>query len=146
MASPGAVQRLDRSLGAAVEEAVRRRHRRRRSWCALSRAPGVLGGEPEFALLRGDEPGQLRDVLAEAAERVDVRLLLWAGASLPILRPSGWDAIATLRALRKGTRVRAVLDATDRLVGACHEKIVVVDDREAFVGGIDPTSMAGRPL
>jgi phosphatidylserine/phosphatidylglycerophosphate/cardiolipin synthase-like enzyme len=40
---------------------------------------------PEFRL-RPDGPG-LRDVLAEVAERVDVRLIAWAGSPLPLFRP-----------------------------------------------------------
>ena len=37
---------------------------------------------PDFALCRGEWPVVLRHLLAELAERVDVRLLAWAGAPL----------------------------------------------------------------
>ncbi len=36
----------------------------------------------------GDRPVVVRDLLAEAARRVDVRVLLWAGAPIPVFRPS----------------------------------------------------------
>jgi hypothetical protein len=43
---------------------------------------------PEFALTRSPRPAVLRNLLAELAERVDVRVLAWAGAPLPLFRPS----------------------------------------------------------
>jgi phosphatidylserine/phosphatidylglycerophosphate/cardiolipin synthase-like enzyme len=39
---------------------------------------------PEFRLDH-DDPRTLRELLAEVAQRVDVRLLAWAGAPLPLL-------------------------------------------------------------
>jgi len=98
---------------------------------------------PSFALVRRAEHVTLRELLAEAAERIDVRVLLWSGAPLPVIHPSRRDARAALRELCAGTRIRGALDSTGRWTGACHEKIVLVDDREAFVGGIDPTSVDG---
>src|SRR6266404_2720920 len=41
---------------------------------------------PEFRL-RPDRSQTLRELLAEAAERVDVRVLAWAGAPLPFFHP-----------------------------------------------------------
>ena len=35
---------------------------------------------PYFELVRGERPGVLGELLAEAAERIDVRVLVWAGA------------------------------------------------------------------
>src|SRR3954466_5195798 len=52
---------------------------------------------PEFDLVRGDQPAVLRHLLAELAERVDVRILVWAGAPLPLFRPSRRE----VRAMRK---------------------------------------------
>ncbi len=40
---------------------------------------------PEFALARGEPPMLLRELLADAAERVDVRVLVWAGAPAPVV-------------------------------------------------------------
>src|SRR4051794_17398762 len=39
---------------------------------------------PDFVMaMDGDRPVVVRDLLAEAARRVDVRVLLWAGAPIP---------------------------------------------------------------
>jgi len=38
---------------------------------------------PDFALERTDRLTVLRNLLAELAERVEVRVLVWAGAPLP---------------------------------------------------------------
>ena len=43
---------------------------------------------PDFALKRDGEPAILRNLLAELAERIEVRVLVWAGAPLPLFRPS----------------------------------------------------------
>jgi len=92
---------------------------------------------PDFALTRGGEPAILRDLLAELAERVEVRVLVWAGAPLPLFRPSR----RTVRRMRE--QIRCALDAKERPLHCHHEKTIVVDDRVAFVGGIDLTSEAG---
>jgi phosphatidylserine/phosphatidylglycerophosphate/cardiolipin synthase-like enzyme len=42
-----------------------------------------------------------------------------------------------------GTQIRCALDAKERPMHCHHEKTIVVDDRVAFVGGIDLTSEAG---
>src|SRR5205823_13450651 len=47
------------------------------------------------------------------------------------------------RALVMGTRIRAELDSRERPLHCHHEKLVIVDDEVAFVGGIDMTSLAG---
>ena len=39
---------------------------------------------PDFALTRDGDPIVLRNLLAELAEHVDVRVLAWAGAPLPL--------------------------------------------------------------
>ncbi len=98
---------------------------------------------PEFELVRGEEPVVLRALLAELAERVDVRVLAWAGAPLPLFRPSRGDVRAMREQLTAGTRVRCVLDAKERPMHCHHEKTIVVDGRVAFVGGIDLTALAG---
>src|SRR4051795_6498798 len=40
--------------------------------------------QPEFAPLRGDKLSPVRELLGEAAERVPVRVLVWAGAPVPV--------------------------------------------------------------
>src|SRR6476661_4750580 len=43
---------------------------------------------PEFGLTRDERAVRLRDLLAELAERVDVRVLLWGGSPLPLFSPN----------------------------------------------------------
>ena len=98
---------------------------------------------PEFALVRDEPPVLLRELLGEAAQSVDVRVLLWAGAPVPLFTPSR-SAVRTARdQLVHGTRIQAVLDSTERPMHCHHEKLVVIDDEVAFVGGIDLTDLGG---
>ena len=100
---------------------------------------------PSFEM--GEGGPTLRDLLAEAAERVDVRVMCWAGAVLPLFHPDRGEVRRMRDELVRGTRISMVLDANDRSVLHCHhEKLVIVDDRVAFVGGIDLTSFAGDRL
>jgi phosphatidylserine/phosphatidylglycerophosphate/cardiolipin synthase-like enzyme len=102
---------------------------------------------PDFVLRRdGDTPVVLRNLLAELAERIDVRVLLWAGAPLPLFHPSRHDVRRVRRELCEGSRIACALDSHERPLHCHHEKLLVVDDRIAFVGGIDPTTMAGDRL
>jgi phosphatidylserine/phosphatidylglycerophosphate/cardiolipin synthase-like enzyme len=98
---------------------------------------------PDFALKRGAEPLVLRNLLAELAERIDVRVLAWAGAPLPLFRPSRLDVRKMREQLVRHTRIQCALDAKERPLHCHHEKTIVVDDRVAFVGGIDLTSESG---
>ena len=128
------LDRVDRSLGRALDRAVSAHHRRRLRRVGWEHAlDGGAGGwadgwappragnrlevlvdgaealprmvaelerarshvhlagwyfSPEFALTRGPRPTVLRNLLAEMAEQVDVRVLAWAGAPLPLFRPS----------------------------------------------------------
>jgi phosphatidylserine/phosphatidylglycerophosphate/cardiolipin synthase-like enzyme len=74
---------------------------------------------------------------------LDLRVLVWAGAPLPLFRPSRSAVREAAERLRRG-RVRVALDAKERPLHCHHEKIVLVDDRVAYVGGIDLTNLAGR--
>ena len=98
---------------------------------------------PEFALTRGETPAVLRSLLAEVGARVDVRLLTWAGAPLPLFRPSRSEVRQARERLCARAPVRWALDARERPLHCHHEKTIVVDDRVAFVGGIDLTSESG---
>jgi phosphatidylserine/phosphatidylglycerophosphate/cardiolipin synthase-like enzyme len=98
---------------------------------------------PYFALERDGERSELRQLLGEAAERVDVRVLTWAGSPLPLFRPDRSDVEGVRHALTFGTRIRFAADAKERPMHCHHEKLVIVDDRVAFVGGVDLTSYAG---
>ena len=96
---------------------------------------------PDFQL---EERGcSLRELLADAAERVDVCLLAWAGAPLPLFRPDRRDVRHTLERLTGGTRIRHGLDAHERPMHCHHEKLVIIDGDLAFVGGIDLTTLDG---
>src|SRR5262249_45843170 len=54
---------------------------------------------PSFQL--EDRGESLRELLAETAERVDVRLLSWAGAPLPLFHPDRKEVRATVRGARR---------------------------------------------
>jgi phosphatidylserine/phosphatidylglycerophosphate/cardiolipin synthase-like enzyme len=100
---------------------------------------------PSFRL--APEGPTLRELLAEAAERVDVRVLAWAGAALPLFHPDRREVRRAREELVRGTRIAMALDANDRSPLHCHhEKLVVVDDEVAFVGGIDLTDFSGDRL
>jgi phosphatidylserine/phosphatidylglycerophosphate/cardiolipin synthase-like enzyme len=97
---------------------------------------------PDFELTRKGEPKVFRNLLAELAPRVDIRVLLWAGAPLPLFRPSRRDVREVDANLSKAG-IRCALDRRERPMHCHHEKTIVVDDRLAFVGGIDITSQDG---
>jgi phosphatidylserine/phosphatidylglycerophosphate/cardiolipin synthase-like enzyme len=94
---------------------------------------------PDFALTRSNPPLVLRDALAELAERMPVRVLLWAGAPLPVFRPWRLDVRAARRRLTAGTKIQVALDSRERPMHTHHEKLILVDGEVAFVGGIDLT-------
>ena len=100
--------------------------------------------DPSFKL---EEDGpRLRELLAEAAERIDVRVLAWAGAPLPLFHPDRREVRRACHELAGGTRITMALDSRERPFHCHHEKLVVVDDETAFVGGIDLTAFAGDRL
>jgi phosphatidylserine/phosphatidylglycerophosphate/cardiolipin synthase-like enzyme len=98
---------------------------------------------PDFGLTRDDHAPRLRDLLAELAERVDVRVLLWAGSPLRLFSPDRAAVRRVSDQLTRGSRVRCALDAHERPMHCHHEKLVIVDGEVAFVGGIDLTSLGG---
>jgi phosphatidylserine/phosphatidylglycerophosphate/cardiolipin synthase-like enzyme len=98
---------------------------------------------PDFALTRSSPRVELRKLLAGLAERVPVRLLVWAGSPLPLFRPDRGDIDGVRDELTSGTKIEFAADAKERPLHCHHEKIVIVDDEVAFVGGIDLTSYAG---
>ena len=120
----------------AIAEAIRgaRRSVRIAGWHAA----------PHFALERGEPPTVLRELLAQTAARgVDVRVLLWAGAPIPVFTPARAQVRDDARELARDTGVRVALDAHERPLHCHHEKVVVVDDEVAFVGGVDLTDLGG---
>src|SRR5579884_2058253 len=145
------LDRLDDVVGDAVERLVVRHHRRR-----LRRLEADLAAATSSILLAGwtftpsfrlSPAGlTLRELLAELAERIDVRVLVWAGAPLPLFEPSRKQVAEMREALVKGTRIRMALDARERPMHCHHEKLAVVDGRVAYVGGIDLTTLGGDRL
>src|SRR3954471_6756783 len=99
--------------------------------------------EPHFKPERGAGAPTMKELLGELAERVPVRVLQWAGAPLPVFSPRRGQVRAGRDELRRGTKVRAELDACTRLMHCHHEKLLIVDGEVAFVNGIDFTSLAG---
>jgi phosphatidylserine/phosphatidylglycerophosphate/cardiolipin synthase-like enzyme len=98
---------------------------------------------PDFGLTRDDRASRLRDLLAELAGRVEVRVLLWGGAPLPVFTPARAAVRRVREELTRGTRVQCALDFHERPMHCHHEKLVIVDGKVAFVGGIDLTSLGG---
>ena len=98
---------------------------------------------PDFDLTQGTSATVLQQLLAEVASRVPVRVLLWAGAPLPVLRPWRGDVRQVRDRLCAGNRIQCALDARERPMHCHHEKTIVIDDQVAFVGGIDLTSLNG---
>ena len=94
---------------------------------------------PDMAL----EDTTLRELLAETAERVDVRVLQWAGAPLPLFHPARGEVREGRERLSRGTRIRHELDAHERPMHCHHEKLAIVDGEVAFVGGIDLSLLGG---
>jgi phosphatidylserine/phosphatidylglycerophosphate/cardiolipin synthase-like enzyme len=119
----------------ALERAIRgaRRSVLIAGWCIT----------PQFALVRDEPPVLLRELLGEAAESVDVRMLLWAGAPVPLFAPRRASVRKGRDELVHGTRVKTALDSNERPMHCHHEKLVVIDDEVAFVGGIDLTDLDG---
>src|SRR4029450_879798 len=83
------------------------------------------------------------DLLADLAEHLDVRVLAWAGAPLPLFRPSRREMRKIREELSTATKIECALDAKERPMHCHHEKTIVIDDRVAFVGGLDLTSESG---
>jgi phosphatidylserine/phosphatidylglycerophosphate/cardiolipin synthase-like enzyme len=98
---------------------------------------------PDFGLTRDAHARRLREVLGDLAQRVEVRVLLWAGAPLPVFTPDRAELGVVRRALTRGTRVKCALDGRERPMHCHHEKLVIVDGEIAFVGGIDLTALGG---
>jgi len=99
---------------------------------------------PSFRLSPGGPT--LRELLAAAAERADVKLIAWAGAPLPLFKPSRSQVREARERMVRATRIKMALDAKERPMHCHHEKLAVIDGRVAYVGGIDLTDLAGNRL
>ena len=98
---------------------------------------------PHFELVRGQRPIVLGELLAEVAERVNVRVLVWAGAPVPAFHPTRKEVRDGVEELTRGTRIRCEPDPREHPFHCHHEKTVIVDGDVAFVGGIDMTDYGG---
>jgi phosphatidylserine/phosphatidylglycerophosphate/cardiolipin synthase-like enzyme len=98
---------------------------------------------PGFALTRDRDSTELRPLLDQLANRIDVRVLVWAGSPLPLFHPDRGDVDGVRHAFEFGSRIRFATDSKERPMHCHHEKLVIVDDRVAFVGGIDLTNYGG---
>jgi phosphatidylserine/phosphatidylglycerophosphate/cardiolipin synthase-like enzyme len=98
---------------------------------------------PGFRPTRAQGAPTLAELLATVAECIPVRMLLWAGPPLPVFQPTRRMAQDACDGFMRESKVRCVLDSRERTLHCHHEKIVVVDDEVAFVGGIDFTALQG---
>jgi phosphatidylserine/phosphatidylglycerophosphate/cardiolipin synthase-like enzyme len=98
---------------------------------------------PGFELARGEPAVSVGQLLAEVAERIPVRVLVWAGAPVPVFHPTRAEVREGVDALTRQTAIRASVDPREHPVHCHHEKTIVVDGELAFVGGIDLTDAAG---
>ena len=103
----------------------------------------IIGWDFDAAIrLRHDQPespllGDLLRTLVEERPDLEVRILIWnlstihaPGATIPLILGAPWQ---------DHPRIRLKLDSPHPVYGAHHQKIVVIDDVIAFVGGIDLT-------
>jgi phosphatidylserine/phosphatidylglycerophosphate/cardiolipin synthase-like enzyme len=88
----------------------------------------------------------LDELVEELGARVEVCILAWAGAPLPLFRPGRKDAARELARLARHPGVRVAADRHERPMHCHHEKLVIVDGARAFIGGIDLTDLAGDRL
>ena len=98
---------------------------------------------PHFELVRDTHTEVLGALLAELAETVDVRILVWAGAPVPAFHPTRKEVAKAVENLVRGTRIRCETDPREHPFHCHHEKTIVIDGELAFVGGIDLTDDAG---
>jgi phosphatidylserine/phosphatidylglycerophosphate/cardiolipin synthase-like enzyme len=101
---------------------------------------------PDFGLRRDPETIRLRELLGDLAERLEVKVLLWAGAPMRMFTPNRAQVREARSKLIQGTAIRCALDSHERPMHCHHEKLVIVDDEVAFVGGIDLTTLGGDRL
>jgi phosphatidylserine/phosphatidylglycerophosphate/cardiolipin synthase-like enzyme len=98
---------------------------------------------PHFELVRDGRPESIGSLLADAAERLDVRVLVWAGAPIPLFHPTRAEVRRAVDGLTRSTRIRCEMDPREHPLHCHHEKTLVIDGQLAFVGGIDMTDLAG---
>ena len=98
---------------------------------------------PHFELVRGEPPVGIGALLAERAESIDVRVLVWAGAPVPAFHPTRKEVDEAVRTLTRRTRIQCRPDPREHPFHCHHEKTVCIDGEVAFVNGIDLTDDGG---
>jgi phosphatidylserine/phosphatidylglycerophosphate/cardiolipin synthase-like enzyme len=98
---------------------------------------------PDFELTRTGERVVLVELLAELPPEVEVRVLAWAGAPVPLFTPDRRTVRAVADAFPDRPNVRFAVDPHERPLHCHHEKLVIIDDELAFVGGVDLTTLQG---
>lgn len=98
---------------------------------------------PDFAM-DAEATLTLRDLLAETAARVPTRMLMWAGAPVPVFPPARAHVRTDAREFCRDSRLHLALDRRERPMHCHHEKITIVDDEVAVVGGLDLTTIEGN--
>ena len=106
-------------------------------WCLTPQLPLLRARMEDLVQTR------LLTVLSETAQRLPVRLLLWAGAPL-IIQPTRrtMEGVASTMNAGQGDLV-CRLDRTATRTHCHHQKAIVIDGKLAFVGGMDLTTFAG---
>jgi phosphatidylserine/phosphatidylglycerophosphate/cardiolipin synthase-like enzyme len=99
--------------------------------------------DPGFQLVRGTENNSVGALLAAAAERLDVRVLVWAGAPVPLFHPTRGEVEQAVEELTRSTQIRCRTDPHEHPLHCHHEKTLIIDGEQAFVGGLDMTDLAG---
>ncbi|HXV25080.1 MAG TPA: VTT domain-containing protein [Alphaproteobacteria bacterium] len=108
-------------------------------WDVHSRTP-LLPGDPSVPAADG-WPVRLGDLLLEAVRRkrrLRVHLLVW---DFGVIFALDREVLPLYRLpWRSHRRLRLILDADHPPAGCHHQKLVVIDDKVAFCGGIDVTA------
>jgi phosphatidylserine/phosphatidylglycerophosphate/cardiolipin synthase-like enzyme len=98
---------------------------------------------PSFELVREGSHHAIGVLLAELAEEIDVRVLVWSGAPIPAFHPTRGEVAEAIENLVRDTQIQARGDPREHPFHCHHEKTVVIDGEVAFVGGIDLTDDGG---
>src|SRR5579875_3699669 len=99
---------------------------------------------PGFELERDDRSNDsIGALLAKAADQLDVRVLVWAGAPVPAFHPTRKEVDEVVTELTRATKIKCRKDPREHPFHCHHEKTLIIDGELAFVGGIDMTDMAG---
>ncbi|TVR99829.1 MAG: hypothetical protein EA423_12110 [Phycisphaerales bacterium] len=109
-------------------------------WEIHSEVDLLRGEEAERAEEESEWPVRLADLLqaiVQARPELEVRLLIWEGSSMFALERQHLPRMKRPWDQRK--RIKLVWDKDTPPLGSQHQKLVVVDDRVAFVGGMDLT-------